>query len=756
MLNVSASKVFDPPVSSSKRKMGNRHSGATPAQVREAAAKEWNARLARYFERYGKKPSAARLAVLVGRILEDAAVWQAILLKFGPELDPPHDQPPSSFDDDDMARRRRAQVGQQASSHNEYWINRLTRYFAKYAPEKSAADIERLFASVPRNDWADVWSSLLRKYGPEPSDVESTKTSDRASLLSASSTLTKLERKRRAEMIVKTVKHLRQFGVTTSVFEVAAMVDDHWSRLPQLAHAVQDKIAGASVLPPSERRPLTRNEWTFVIQSLDPARDPFAVEALLEEYDNKPGSYDELFLTLTILMEAPPPARDPNRELDAAEFWERRIRQLLADKNEMLTADEEAALFDQAATAGYASVWSAVTSRFGTEAPASEALWDRHREYWIHRLASLFDERFPAIGRQNVTRATIALARCTKRSEFQRVFDVAATDLGGQENREMDEVLTHQDVSIEIEDLLQQRQAQRSKWRAALIDFYAANDPSRLTGVDDVLDRAAKHPGGYERMWELLRAKYPNPPPVPTTAAHATEAAMSISKASEIVPMSPAPSHRKVAPDSPRTATKYWSLQCHVLRAAVGPRQTAAQLQKTLDRSGALDVTYRQLERDWCAWRWPMMDEAFWQWRYMRLEAQARREEPLLGLPDTTHPFATRYRMLRDTFRGDGHTAADAFEMYTSELEGEYTARHGWAHSEVSLVKEGVDEVGSREFWERRMHDHRQQQCPQLPAQEVTNILDAAEVSDRSYEDVWLPFVARCTLERRSHHKMGL
>jgi hypothetical protein len=151
------------------------HRGMGAKASREAEAKRiaeveaWHARLQRYFHNYNLKPNPHRTAALVGRIVEDRAVWIALLTKYGPELDPPFDQPLAPVAADIGVRRRRVHMTSAAVlSSKEQWIRRLKRFFGKYKPEMSEDSIRKYVAAIPFSELPLAWEVLVEQYGPEP------------------------------------------------------------------------------------------------------------------------------------------------------------------------------------------------------------------------------------------------------------------------------------------------------------------------------------------------------------------------------------------------------------------------------------------------------------------------------------------------------------------------------------------------------------------------------------------------------------
>jgi hypothetical protein len=758
---------------------------------RDAAAKEWSSRLERYFERYGKSPSKLKLLALVDAVVDDPAVWKALLMHYGPELDPPFDKPPAVVDEETRVRRRRMQAAA-ADGSLSAWASRLQNYFAVHDPTKTPEELNSFAKSVSLSDWPDVWRALLQKYGPEPQSatgsIAGTKSvTDRASAISGASQLTAVERHSRANAIVRCAKLLKQLRFSVAIDDVASLVDRYEGRREELWQCVQDDALtifprldpGVDLTTAQKRGDLSRDDWCFVIQSLDPRRDPFEVESLLEDYDRRPGGHEELLALLTVQADD---AFARNRRgadataSDEAIFWTNRVRSFLESKQVGLTVDDEIDTINRASAHGFRNVWRKLLADHGPEGRDGEAVAQHSKFYWIHRLADAFQARYGSSDADALKRARRSLDHCPNVDVVAKVARSMLLELDGEELREVQESMVDPDVSRITTEGLPPDTAEEDMWRVRLFDFYSAHDPSRVHLIADILDRAKQNPGGFDRMWQLLQVKYntgameegfeqnqrqrssrrhvttPSPDHPPKVSAAVSPRRIpppSPPPRAVVAPSAPVPGANEVHLQVPR---RFLELKAHVLVAEVGAPITAAQLQRRFREArtkGQAEAVLNLLERDFGRWEWPMMDEDFWEWRYAQLAAAAQREAILTPLPPASLPAAERYVALRDRFRGDGRSAADAFEDYRETLETQLERNHGWRST--TLPQLGTNQVGSRDFWQRKMDEYRRRTCPWLPLQKAINALDLAEVLEQSYKTVWDGFTKMCDDEARLH-----
>jgi hypothetical protein len=581
-----------------------------------------------------------------------------------------------------------------------------------------------------------------------------------------------VERRQRCVMIVKALKHLRRFDPEIPFREVIEQVDRYAGMYDELWQLVEERAA-ASGNPAAPGAPhIAREEWAHVMAELNPSLDPFSLEDELDDHERRPGGLSALFEYMVAELDNADANKQHGRrqqrvaarggELDPAKFWRDRVSALLAHHCVGLTADEEKGLWSDAARLGYRACWKTLVSEHGPEPPKLERKWQRYREYWVARLATLIDERFGSDTSVSDAKARAAMAGIDGQSNLEASFRQFADSYGGELSREIDESIAGVCAALFPQDRAAEA-AEQERRRSLLLQFYELYDPSRVESIPLLLDKANSHPGGFERMWQLLQLKYESshgqpsgsqpvsPQRSPRHGAHDPDTASPPkSKPSPVVEPGDATAVSAASAAAAGTSA-YWGLRAHVHRAVVGADYTGEQLEgwlAGLDRDAAR-ARFDKLQRDLGAWSPPMLGTEFWEWRYTRLASEAAREQPLLSLPSASLSPQTRYVKLRTWFRGDGRNAAEAFEEFARNREDVYTSDRRWA-KHVDATSGRVNFVGTRQFWEEKMNRYRISHCPSIPMTQVTSALDVAEMTDQSYEDVWLAFSAKCERFTRS------
>ena len=288
---------------------------AQSQQSQEAKFVEWKSRLTRYYMVYDPQKTDRQIAIVAGFIMDNPLVWKAVLTRHGPENDPPYDQPLPPASDKLLLRRRVMQTTVKpytdADSMRQYWEVRLKRYFAKYAPAKSEADIHALVAKVKAEHWDDVWLLILRKYGPEPltaADGAFDPSGSEAAKKSVPITDAYLYSVRQRTWQLATLKprmyrHFFAHGVPMQGSDIDSVIDGFvGDDVDALWTGIVDELGPAPSPTEGPRAPpVPRSVWRRVVQGFDPYASDADVEQLLDVYGD--GQWDQMFASMQAICD---------------------------------------------------------------------------------------------------------------------------------------------------------------------------------------------------------------------------------------------------------------------------------------------------------------------------------------------------------------------------------------------------------------------------------------------------------------------